>query len=136
MSRRDGRGAIIPTNRWAASMMARAEQVLTGMLAGAGDHTRERLFRLQVRVSLQRALTPAEIAALPGWFNEAPAVDPLGGPVAILRETEPGPLSTRPCRRPVHQPLPLAEARSGTQDRDLWIPADCGACPSCLARAS
>lgn len=111
-------------------MLARGIDLVERHLAGVGNVQRERLFRLQITLSLQRALTDDEIAVLPGWFHAAPALDILGGPVAILRETEAGAPSTWPCVRPRHLPFP------GVKDRDIWMPGDCGTCPSCQARAN
>lgn len=111
-------------------MLARGIDLVERHLAGVGNVQRERLFRLQITLSLQRALTDQEIAVLPEWFHEAPALDIFGGPVAILRETEAGVPSTWPCERPQHLPFP------GVKDRDIWMPGDCGTCPSCQARSA
>ena len=128
LSRRTpGTGRIVPTGKWSPAWRERGAQLLRRAVAGLGDPTRERLFRMNATLCLHRALTDAELAVLPPWFHAAPAVDIAGGPVEILAETVPGRASTRPCERPARIPL-------DPRDPDLWIPRDCGACPPCLGR--
>lgn len=120
---------IIPTGRWSTSERREAERTILDVLSGAGDRTRERLFRMNVTMCLHRALTPDEINGLPLSFHAAPPVDLAGGPIEILRETVLGRASTRPCEQPTHMPL-------SQTDPDLWFPADCGTCSPCIARSS
>jgi hypothetical protein len=76
---------------------------------------------------LHRALTDEEVdRAGPALRTDLPT-DLAGGPVEILRETEEGLLTTKPCHSP---------SRVSLDPRDplLWIPFDCATCPPCLAR--
>lgn len=120
-------GRLIPTARWAPSWRARAVELLRLAVAGVGDPTRERHFRMNATMCLHRALTDAEVAAMPAYFHTEPATDMAGGPVEVLWENVPGAPSTRPCARPRRTLLDPSEP-------DLWIPEDCGECGSCLAR--
>jgi hypothetical protein len=100
-------------------------------LLGVGDQELERGFRMCATLCVHRALTDAEIAAMPDDCR-APAVDLAGGPVEVLWRT-PGvkdALSTQPCTAPTRVQLP------GSDNPELWIPNDCGECPSCAARAA
>src|SRR5262245_57176181 len=117
------------TTKWTAGERAAGEGILREWLAGLGDPARERLFRMQVTLCLHRAIGPREGEAMPAWFWAAPAVGLAGGPVEILWENTPGGPSTQPCAHPTRHPFP-----GERWDPDLWIPEDCGACPSCLAR--
>jgi hypothetical protein len=119
----------ISTQLWSPQTVAESERLLLRLLDGAGNPARERLFRMQITLCLHRALTPEEVAQLPDSFHAEPAVDLAGGPVAILRETEPGLPSTQPCERPRRQSL-------DPSDPLLWLPLDCGACSPCRARTA
>jgi hypothetical protein len=131
MTRRKKDGRIIPTPRWSpAQMRAARKAIYERVLAGVGDEARERGFRMNATLCVHRALSDAEIAALPDGWMKMPAIDVAGGPVEVLWRT---PLaidapSTRPCVNPTRMPLP------GTNDPDLWVPVDCGACEPCRAR--
>jgi hypothetical protein len=107
--------------------MAASAQLLRDLLGPAGDPARERLFRMQVTLCLQRAATPEEIAMTPDYFKTDPPIDLAGGPVEILEESEEGSLTTQPCLNPTHLLLdphtPL-----------LWAPVDCQQCEPCRAR--
>lgn len=121
------RGKSLSTQVWTPRTLAEAEATLLRVLAGAGDTRYERLFRMQITLCLHRALTADEISILPSYFHTDPAVDLAGGPVEILRETEPGWETTKPCHQPVRHSL-------DPRDPLLWFPLDCGDCPPCLAR--
>lgn len=124
-------GLPYATGLWTAEMRAEGERLLKEALAGVGDPTRERLFRMNVTLCLHRALTADEVAGLPTSFHQAPPVDLAGGPVEVLWETEEGTPSTRPCVAPHHIPLPGLGSHPM-----LWLPGDCGACEPCRARAA
>lgn len=109
--------------------MDEAERWLLRLLGPAGDDSRERLFRMNVTLCLHRALTDEEVDQLPRSFHEAEPIDLAGGPVEILRETEEGLETTKPC----HTPSKIA---LDPRDVLLWFPGDCGTCPPCLARAA
>jgi len=119
----------ISTQLWSAEMRAESEAHLLRLLGPAGNPKRERLFRMQVTMCLHRALTDDEVAGLPAYFHADPATDLAGGPVEILRETEAGWDTTKPCHQPHRHPL-------DPRDPLLWLPLDCGQCPPCQARAA
>lgn len=97
------------------------------VLGPLGDKSKERHFRMNATLCIHRALSAAEVAQLPDEFTCAPALDIAGGPVAILWESEEGAISTRPCANPEHMIL-------DPKQPELWVPIDCGKCPSCVAR--
>jgi hypothetical protein len=112
-------------------MWRESERLLrTKALGGIGDERRERFFRMCVTACLHRGLTDAELAGLPASWHQAPAIDIAGGPVEVLwSKGIPDVLSARPCDHPTRKPFD--PRRRATE---LWIPLDCGACPSCVAR--
>lgn len=118
----------IATQLWPEQIRDEAEALLLRLLGPAGDPSRERLFRMQVTMCLHRALTQEEAGGLPAYFERDPATDLAGGPVEILRETEQGWETTKPCHHP-------SKVALDPRDMLLWFPADCGDCPPCLARA-
>ena len=118
----------LPTTRWSPEQFAEAEDLLSDVLDGVGDESAQRSFRMQITLCRHRRVSDEEQARLPMDFWDAPPVGLAGGPVAILWETVPGSLSTKPCANPRRKALSLT-------DPDLWIPIECGECPSCLARA-
>ncbi len=120
------RGSIVNTAHWGLKR-ERGEQLLRQALGQLGDQRRERLFRMNVTLCLHRAMTGAEVASLPAYFADDPAIDLAGGPVEVLWESESGAPSTRPCAEPVR-------AVTDWRRPDLWVPMDCGACQSCQAR--
>lgn len=122
-------GRFTPVVRWTPEQMREARSLLFGVLRGAGDRGRERLFRMNVTLCLHRALTDDEVRRLPGGCAFTP-VNLAGGPVEVLWESEPGGPSTRPCEVPIRQPFPGEPA-----DPDLWLPIDCGRCEPCRERA-
>lgn len=117
----------ISTQLWFPQVRREAEGHLLRLLGPAGNPGRERLFRMQVTLCLHRALTDEEVAmAGPALRTDTP-IDLAGGPVEILRETEEGLLTTKPCHTP-------AKVRLDPRDPLLWFPADCNQCPPCVAR--
>lgn len=122
-------GRVLTTGRWSHGQLRDGIRLLRGIVAGRGDVTRERIFRMNATLCLHRALNAAEIAALPAYFHEGEACDIAGGPVAVLWENVPGRPSTKPCHKPGKR---LVDIRNP----DLWLPEDCGRCPPCLARAA
>jgi hypothetical protein len=120
-------GKLMPVGTWSPEWKQRAVEIMRQVVSGLGDPKRERHFRMNATICLHRALTEQEIEQLPAFFHSEAALDSAGGPVEILWENVPGELSTRPCKRPGREQL----------DSDvpaLWIPVDCGVCPSCTAR--
>src|SRR5262245_25734887 len=105
-----------------------AAALLRDVLADRGDLSRERHFRMNLTYCIHRAISTEEAAALPEDFWDGTVRGLAGAPVEVLLETEAGSASTRPCLRP-------GKLRLGFRDPDLWIPVDCGSCPSCVARA-
>ena len=122
---KSGRTFYVP--EWSAVQLRQAERLLRSVLAGAGDPAFERLFRMNITLCLHRAATPAEVLAAPSWFLTAAGSGLAGGPVAVLRETVRGALSTKPCEAPGRQVIDRSNPHG-------WIPIDCGACPPCRAR--
>lgn len=126
---RDSRGQIVATGNWSKSRRLLIEEVLREqVLAGVGDESAERVFRMNVTLCIHRALTEEEEAGLGPAFCDAEAIHIAGGPIEILSETVPNRPSTQPCENPEHKvidPLRL----------DLWFPYDCGECEPCRARA-
>jgi hypothetical protein len=128
ISRRpQGRREALSTQVWSPSTMQDSVDLLRRILGPAGNPDRERIFRMQVTLCIHRALTDAEVAALPDSFHAAEATDLAGGPVEILFETEDSGPSTRPCLNVKRLPL-------SRTDPLLWFPGDCGDCVPCLAR--
>lgn len=120
-------GRFVPTSRWSAADRREGTAILDAVLAGIGDPAKQREFRMNVTLCRHRAITDAEWVALPAWFHEREATWLAGGPIEILWETIPGSLSTKPCAAPRKEYLAV--------DPALWVPLDCGVCPSCRARA-
>ena len=128
---RNRRGQIVPVSDWAYPERQRAETYIDRALSGLGNPRRERQFRMVATLCRHRALSDAEARSLPESFYTEPAHDLAGGPVAIEWEHGiPHVLSTEPCAKPGRQPFPGAESHR------LWLPVDCGECPSCLARSA
>lgn len=100
-----------------------AQTLLRHALQGVGDLSREKLFRMNITVCIHRGTLLEERELLKGL---PPGM--AGAPVEILQEqgirTQ---ISARPCLRPSRKLCDPARP-------DLWIPVDCGVCPSCLAR--
>lgn len=119
----------IATGNWTPQTVQESRDVLMRFLGPVGNEYRQRLFRFNATLCLQRALTGEEVQRLPSYFFAEPAVDLAGGPIEVLWETEPGALTTQPCERPDHGPTAM-------RNPQLWIPLDCGDCPPCKARAS
>lgn len=130
VSRRDVLGNIVPTGEWPMAMRNKAERLLKEILRGAGDPSRERLFRMNVTLCLHRGLTEAEEAGLPDWWHAAPAVDLAGGAVEVLRSRG---TSGRPAQQPCENP---GRELPPSYDPRLWIPVDCAECAPCLDRAA
>jgi hypothetical protein len=124
---------MVPTGRWAVvghPTLARGESVLDMVLDGVGDESRQREFRMATTLCRHRALTPAEKAGLPEWWQEAPALDVAGGPLEVLwHRGIPETLSTQPCRNPRKRPLP-----DGTLTDELFLVGECGECETCVDR--
>lgn len=127
VSRIRANGETFYVPEWSPSQLRAAEKLLRGVVAGVGNPDRERLFRMNVTLCLHRAATDEEVAAQPPWFLTARGQGLAGGPVQVLSETEEGSPSTRPCVKPKRYVIDPSSPFG-------WIPVDCGACESCLAR--
>ncbi len=118
-------GKTVPSGSWPPDLMDQVSASLDVLLAGVGDEDRQREFRMCITLCRHRALTPAERDALPDWWHEAPAVDIAGGPLEKRWSRGiPETLSTEPCANPDRVLI----------ERGMFIPTDCGTCPSCAAR--
>ena len=129
ISRRNHKNEIIASSLWAtgyftcAGKRETAKSLLHVALRGLGDPAREKFFRMNITVCVHRGTRPEERERLQGL---KPGM--AGAPVEILEEIGvETPLSARPCLAPGHKQC--ADGRP-----DLWLPIDCGVCPSCLAR--
>lgn len=127
VSRMRPNGTTLYVPEWSKSQMNEARKLIYGMVDGVGNTARERLFRMNVTLCLHRAATDSEVRAQGSWFLEAPGCGLAGGPVEVLKETEPGDPSTRPCQNPNRYPIERGHPFG-------WIPVDCGVCDPCLAR--
>src|SRR5688572_27054749 len=81
------RGGLIPprpTTRWSPREHREAREILWRVLEGVGDPARWRLFRMQVTVCLHRAVSDAELAALPRSWAGPGGTALAGGPVQVL----------------------------------------------------
>jgi hypothetical protein len=118
------------TDRWSKRERKRLTQYLrTDVLAGLGDPTVERVFRMNVTLCIHRLCTPPEAERAMRMWEGTEHRDLAGQPIEILEEIGcSSALSTRPCDNP--RRLVMVPSRP-----DLWVPQDCGACPSCQARA-
>lgn len=120
-------GRTLSTQLWSPETVRESTALLRRVLGPAGNPARERVFRMQITLCLQRALNEGELMALPDWFHVDPATDLAGGPVEILSETEDSGPSTRPCHAPGRRSL-------DPRDPMIWFPVDCQQCGPCLAR--
>lgn len=99
------------------------------VLGDVGDPLVERVFRMNVTLCIHRLCTPTEAAAAGRLWAGKEMRDLAGQPIEIIEERgcESGP-SCQPCNNP--RRLAIIPSRP-----DLWVPQDCGACPSCEARS-
>jgi len=102
VSLRDRRGEIIGTAKWQEREWRFAEDVLKNhALAGAGDESRERMFRMCITACLHRGIRDDELDQIPQWWFDAEAVDIAGGPIEIIyAKGVPDIESAKPCRKP------------------------------------
>lgn len=121
---RRGREERRLTGDWRRWEINEGYAVLRGILHGVGNPERERLFRMNLTLCVHRVLSEEEKEALPAACKAYRPSHLAGGPIEVISETEPGALSTRPCDSPRKRPISAG----------VWIPGDCGDCPSCLAR--
>lgn len=128
LSLRDRFGIIAGTATWSPTRIRKMHAALEDVLSGVGDVNAQRLFRMNVTLCLHRALTLDEEAGLSQDFCDATPIDIAGGPVEVLWENVPSRPSTRPCEAPGRQYAIVSRP-------DLWLPADCGQCEPCRARA-
>lgn len=130
-SMRNASGEVVGAPRWGHGVNLTAEKLIDEALAGVGDASMERCFRMPVTLCRHRALTDAEAAALPQWWHDAPAID-IAGPlleVVWSRGIKESP-TLQPCAEPGRQPIP------GSKQSDLYLIVPCERCASCLARAA
>lgn len=122
-------GRNIPTAEWTLATRRKAESQLKTLLQGAGDPSRERVFRMCLTLCYHRGLSPEEEEQLPdAHLPEDQKIIPYdlaGGPLEILRVTG---VKEAPSSMPCHSPRkkPLGDG--------LFFPLDCGECPPCRAR--
>lgn len=127
VSNRDINHNIIGVAQWDKKTMDRACALLLAAVEGVGDHSKQRLFRMNVTLCMHTACSEQEIATLPGgWENIVQGI--AGGPVQVLWESIPGSASTKPCEFPKRRVVIPGRP-------DLWVPQDCGCCDPCVARA-
>lgn len=133
VSRRDHATArIIPTREWITrpALKNKALRILKEILSGVGDSAYQTLFRMNATLCIHRALTDEEVAGLPGWWHEAPAVGMAGPSVEVLYSRG---ASGRPAQRPCLNPRKTLPPMPG-YDPSLWIPEGCGQCEPCKDR--
>lgn len=123
--------AIIPTGEWVArpALLNKGGRILKEVLSGVGDRGFERLFRMNITLCLHRAMTEEEVAGLPAWWHDAPAVGIAGPAVEVLRSRG---ASGRPAQQPCEDPIRTLPQRGW--DPRLWIPEGCGECGPCRDR--
>lgn len=109
------------TGDWTEEQITDGIGKLHDVLGQVGDQTRERGFRMNLTLCLHRAVSDEELARLD---QRVCATHLAGGPIEVLFESRPGGLSTQPCSRPERKYL----------SERVWLPVDCGRCPSCRAR--
>lgn len=132
---RDMMDRVIATDSWSDHRRACLLDLLRRALSGVGDETRERLFRMQPALCLERALTPAESAEIPAERQALKAAHIFGGPVELFSSFV-DVTAGNPCEKPTRQYHRRQQKRGGfgSIETDLWVPIDCGECPPCLAR--
>jgi hypothetical protein len=97
-------------------------------LAGIGDESRERAFRMCITLCVHRGVRRDELAQVDRWWHDARPADLAGGPIEIYYSRGiPDIPSAMPCAHPSKR---LIDRRR----LDLWLPIDCGECESCIAR--
>jgi hypothetical protein len=127
--RRDGEPRIVPTYEWSADEINARWRILRNTVRSVGDEHRWRLFRMNVTLCLHKALTAEEVALLPPEWASCRATALAGGPVEVLfSEGCSDAPSCQPCAEPEHVQIDPLQP-------ELWLPADCGVCESCKARA-
>lgn len=116
----------IPTADYNNNDRTKAERFLDQLLRGVGDQKWARFFRMNLTYCLHRGLSDEEIASLPELWHMQQARHIAGGPVEVFwsRGVAPGAISAEPCENP----------RKEYMTPEIWLPIDCGECPSCLAR--
>lgn len=130
ISQRRADGRIVGAYRWDTDKIADMERRLRAALVGVGDDSRERLFRMNVTLCLHRAVSEVEYDKTGRDFMDG-ACNLAGPPVASLKVKGFTPTaSIDPCDNPKRR---LPETLS--YDPNLWIPVECGKCPSCVARS-
>lgn len=122
------KGQLFPAERHNKYERRDAIALARTVLNGVGNQERERVFRMCITVCIHRALSEEEKANLKP--SSCPIKNLAGAPVEIIEERGCVPsLSTLPCEN--YRKRLIVPAR-----RDLWVPAECGACPTCLARSA
>jgi hypothetical protein len=130
VSRTSPSGKLLAAWTWGEGTKRAAARLLESALAGVGDASRERLFRMPITMCRHRALTQAEHDGLPRWWHDAPAMDLAGPPEEVLwTRGIPEIPSTMPCLDPGRRQL---DARR----TELYAIVPCGTCATCAARAA
>jgi len=124
---------IVPNTLWGRPSKRHARNLLEVALAGVGDPTRWRLFRMQVTYCLHRAVSDHELELLPEEWKSMKGSALAGGPVEILDSSGcANRASVEPCDNP--RRIPLSELTGVPSHTEAWFPEDCGICPSCRDR--
>jgi hypothetical protein len=127
VSKRGKGNVLLPSKKWDRDFAKAYREVMCPALKGVGNPKQERLFRMSITLCLHRVTTPDEADYL-HRATEGELDGLAGGPVEILWSHG---LATsdscQPCQAPTRQYVEPGR-------KDLWIPVDCGQCPSCLAR--
>jgi hypothetical protein len=128
VSFREGAELIVPTTRWPVERQRQARRYLEAHVRGVGMSKRYRLYRMQVTLCLELAVTDEERAQLPPAEDWQPIL--AGGPCVLLESRGvPDIPSTNPCKNPTKEPI-----EGMAYDPELWVPIDCGRCSTCRAR--
>lgn len=126
VSRVDTLGRTIATSNWTELERHNGLVELRKLLKGVGNPDFETFFRMQITFCMHRALKASEASLIPppsGRFSHL-----AGGAVEVFYCRGTSGASLQPCRKPTRHYL---EPRTP----DLWLPIDCGKCPTCLVRA-
>jgi len=124
LSRRDRAGQPRPSQEWTPEERREGLRLMGRMLAGVGDDTHERAFRMPLTLCTHRVLTPSERA----WLPVRTPVHLAGGPLEILYEYG---CAATPSTRPCSHPRPHYLTPGSTKH---YLLRDCGECEPCLAR--
>ena len=121
-----GRRKMMFAYKWNDARVEAGERQLARVLDGVGEPSHERLCVGATALIWSRRVADPELRGS-GYLRGACATDPAGCPLRIVWERGDSFVpSTQPC------------ALGGVELMDGWLPQprECGACESCVARAS